>query len=406
MKEREINEKRHWKAEVFPYDVFIPDNSQECNYCLTYNQATLLRGLLEPVGWSTRWWSDTTDVSKDSIEEFRDDLIRRLMMSCCGDEGLLFQYDSDGNLEVSEDGGTTYDPAPQDDIRINPRVTYPPIPSGDDVNQKCKAADGAVTLIKEQIGDQLTDDMSRYTLQQLIHDWTVTVIGTSNPFEGLLIVVSNQIFALLISAIRAALDSGVYDTLRCILYCHMDSTGFFNGAAWEAVRSDILSQITGIAGVFLEHLVYLIGNGGLSNLARAGAGSDSADCSACCPTCGSDWVGGYNFSGSLSPHAYTSGTDIDGNFFITIDSWDRGDGQHEVAITAPVGATMDCCHVTWATDPSDYTLSNKADVACGSEPTYENYVFHPTASASDGNTVLLLGQIGSPFTVTFTFTTL
>src|SRR5438034_9687278 len=273
MKERQINEKRNWKAELFPYDEFIPDGSHECTYCLTNKQADLLRGLLEPIGWKTRWWSDVNIMDVDKIQAFRDDLIRRLMMGCCGDEGILFRYDSDGNLESSSDGWITYSPAPQDDIRINPQVQFPPpiVPEGEDIT--CQAADSAVTLIKEQIGDQLTDDMSRYTLGQLIHDWTTTIIGTSNPFQALVTIVSNQIFSLLISAVRAALTTDVYDKLRCILQSRMNSVAFFDGTAWESVRSDILSQISGIAGVFLEHLVYLIGNGGLSNLARSGAGS-------------------------------------------------------------------------------------------------------------------------------------
>jgi len=281
MKEREINEKRHWKAEVFPYDVFIPDGSNECSYCLTYNQATLLRGLLEPVGWKTRWWSDTTDVSKDEIEAFRDDIIRRLMMGCC-DDNFIFIYDENGDLQKSEDGGVTYTPAPQDDIRIYPKVNYPPIPNPEEDDITCFAADSAVVLIKEQIGDQLTDDMSRYTLGQLIHDWTTTVIGTSNPFEALLLVVTNQIMSLLIASVRAALTDSVYDKLRCIFQQHMNSVAFFDGAAWEAVRTAITDEIGGVAGIFLEHLIYLIGNGGLSNLARSQAGSHDATC---CPDC-------------------------------------------------------------------------------------------------------------------------
>jgi len=59
----------------------------------------------------------------------------------------------------------------------------------------------------------------------------------------------------------------------------------FNTAKWEAVRSDIFDQISGIAGVFLEHLVYLLGAGGLTNLARSEAGVDD---SACCPECSAD----------------------------------------------------------------------------------------------------------------------
>jgi len=227
--------------------------------------------------------------AKEAGELWREILNKYLdvgcCMSCCCDDNALYRYDADGNLEISTDGGTTWTPAPQDDIRVNPTVVFPPpvVPEGVDIT--CQAADSAVVLIKEQIADQLTDDMARYTLSQLITDWTNTIVGTSNPFTALITVISNQLFALSIAAVRAALTDDVFDLLRCILQSNMDSVAFFDGAAWETVRTDILAQISGVAGVFLEHLIYLIGNGGLSNLARAGAGSPDA---VCCPECSAD----------------------------------------------------------------------------------------------------------------------
>lgn len=115
------------------------------------------------------------------------------------------------------------------------------------------------------------------------------MIGTSNPFEALVTVITNQIFALVIATVRAAITSGTYDTLKCIFYCNMETDGSFTEAEWSTVRSQILSQITGIAGVFFEHLIYLIGSGGLTNMARAAAGATDADCTECCPDCSTLW---------------------------------------------------------------------------------------------------------------------
>jgi hypothetical protein len=205
-------------------------------------------------------------------------------MSCCGDEiPIQYQYTSDGVLQMSTDGGATWVDAPERDPRNN-STRFPPMSGADGNDKKCIAATGAAALVKEQVGDQLTDDMGRYTLSQLITDWVGTMIESSNPFQALVTVIANQIFALVIATLRPALTDAVYDTFKCILYCDMLADASFNDAQWAQVRSDITDQIGGIAGVFLEHLVYLLGVVGLTNLCRAG-GAATGDCSTCdCPS--------------------------------------------------------------------------------------------------------------------------
>lgn len=291
MSEYQVNNRRNWKAEVFPYDEFIPDDSKECMYCLTDKQAEILRGIVAPLAWDTRWWSDDdTPIDRDEITAFRDDIIRRLMMSCCSDEHTRFRYLEDGTLQKSEDDGETWEDAPNDDPRNNSTI-YPPIEGDDGNDKKCTAAEGMIALIEEQIGNNLTDEMTRYTLQQLITDWVNIFIQTSNIFTALITIATNQIFALSIAIVRPALTEEVYEQLKCIFYCHMGDDASFNNEQWEAVRAQILSDITGVAGLFLEHLVYLLGSVGLTNLARS-MGAIEGDCSACdCGDgCSNDWV--------------------------------------------------------------------------------------------------------------------
>jgi len=294
MSEYRVNQRRNWKGQAFPYDHYIPDETQECNYCLTEKQAEILRGIVEPLAWDTRWWSDLgIPIDKDKIESFRDDIVRRLIMSCCGDDGLLFQYSDSGILQQSSDGGLTWEDVPQKDPRNNsPR--FPPMSGADGSDKKCLAATGATALIKEQIGDQLTDDMSRYTLNQLITDWVHTMITTSNPFTSLVTVIANQIFALIIATLRPALTDTVYTLFKCILKCRMEDDATFTETGWNNVRSDISDQIGGIAGVFLEHIVYLLGVGGMTNLVRAGgaATGDCSDCDPCDGECPIEWTFG------------------------------------------------------------------------------------------------------------------
>jgi hypothetical protein len=96
----------------------------------------------------------------------------------------------------------------------------------------------------------------------------------------------------------------------------MANDASFNDAQWSDVRSDITSLIGGIAGVFLEHLVYLLGTGGLTNLARSG-GASSGDCSTC-PSC--DPCDSVDFLTSTG--SYTTSSDSVG----TRGEWVSGQG--------------------------------------------------------------------------------
>jgi len=277
---------RSWKAFQANYDFVFSASDRQCSVCLTGQQIAALLSLTEYLKWPTRWVKDEGEVDKNVILNFTDSLERNLMNACCDSNiPIQWRYTSDGVLQQSLNGGETWYNAPLYDPRNN-SPQFPPVTGDDGDTKKCIAATGAAILLKEQVGDQLTDDMSRYTLTELITDWVGTMIGTSNPFEALLRVVVNQIFALVIAVLRPALTEEVYDTFKCILYCRMANDASFDDSKWSSVRSDITEQIGGIAGVFLEHLVYLLGVGGLTNLVRSG-GAATGDCSGCseCEDC-------------------------------------------------------------------------------------------------------------------------
>jgi len=201
------------------------------------------------------------------------------MSCCCDGNPILFRWSVDFVLQQSTDDGETWVDVPQKDPR-NSSTEFPPVPGDDGNDKKCVAATGMIALIKAQVSGNLTDDMSSYTLAQLLHDWVNTLIQTSNPFQALITIAANQIFALVISALRAALTDDVYDTLLCIFYCHMANDASFDDAAVDAVRVDIGDQIAGVATLFLQQLVFLLGAVGMTNLARAG-GATEGDCTDC-----------------------------------------------------------------------------------------------------------------------------
>jgi len=144
-------------------------------------------------------WERTGDTSgKDcaAVWKIVFDAIDWGDMSCCCDQiPLQFRYTDLGVLQVSFDGGITFTDAPERDVRNN-SPKFPPVPGDDGTDKKCAAATGGANLIKEQVGEQLTDDMGRYTFGQFISDWTHTMIDTSNPFTALVTVIANQTLSL------------------------------------------------------------------------------------------------------------------------------------------------------------------------------------------------------------------
>jgi hypothetical protein len=317
-------------------------------------------------------------------------------MSCCCDQIIIFQWTVDGVLQQSTDDGSTWVNAPQLDPRNNSPV-YPPIPDGTYTDMKCATATGAVSLIKEQVGDNLTDDMSRYTLGQLISDWVQTVINTSNPFQALINIATNQIFALIISAVRAALTDDVYATLTCILVSNMSDDLSFSSLGWETVRSDILSQISGVAGLFLEHLVFLLGVVGLTNLVRSGA-ADS-DAVSCCPECSAD-----------SWHIVSyDGVDV-GSILSTGANWIIVQGGAHPDFGTPWNAMIQtdgndiCCTPTaieWLT--GDHDDENNFGVTCGAARWPGSSNGPVDIGVGEYNTLYLRKDAGSNFTAKITF---
>jgi hypothetical protein len=375
-----VDNRRNWKGEVVDYDAIQAYENHECTYCLTDAQVAVLAGIIEPLGWATRWQSDTQPIDPSWVQEFRDDIQRRLSVSCCGDE-VLFRYTEAGVLESSEDGGLTWQPAPQDDIRIT-APQFPPVPGEPSPDKSCIAATGMSQLIKEQVGDQLTDDMSRYTLAELISDWTSTYIGTSNIFTAILTVAANQIFALIIAVLRPALTEEVYDSLTCAFYCNISEDLTFDEAAVDQVRADIGESIEGVATLFLQQLVYLLGSSGLTNLARAQAATEG-DCDCDCSGCTGSWVA-------------LQGTIISNDgFTVRVEAAPIGGGFYQAYITSN---DIDICCPIQMTSVVSGTITEPSPQGqlCGSG---DLVVINPTGQFV--NTFLRRSTM--PFTVDFIF---
>jgi len=348
--------KTHWNGDQLGYDELIlnPNDSRECTYCLTQPQAKALLALIDRYRFTTRWYSPDEPVDVLDIEHFVNDCQRRLMMACCGDEiPFQYRYTTDGDLEFSDDGGLTWKPAENRDPRVY-STTFPP-PAGDMAN-KCSAADSGVTAIIVDVFNEFSESMTNDDLQELMSTWVKKYIETANPLLALIAVVVNLIFILGMAALIAAVTTDVWNKLRCCFLEHMSDDLDFDHDAWLGVRECITADITGIAGVFLEHLIYLIGEKGLTNICRSGKGSPTADCDYCteCACDYADWILNGTFvscetdsviveahldGGVYSVYmGYGGGNTYDADSCRDVTSWNAVDGS----ISDPAG--YNSCH--------------------------------------------------------------
>lgn len=291
MSEREVNARRNWKAQTFPYDYFIPDDTSECQYCLTEKQAELLRGIIEPLAWQTRWWSDSdATISQTEIEQFRNDLTRRLMMSCCNDSPPLIFAWIDGVYSVSDDGGLTYHPAPEYDPR-NTSTTWPKPSDNGIETTKCQNADGVVAYFRDEINDQIADDMSITAIVGVIAAVMLILLsaGTLLFFTAQLIALAGAIFGAGVATWKASFDSDVWDDLRCIIYSHMSDDATVDDAGLSGILTDIGTTFSGLIAATLSGYINALGLVGLNNMIRSGIGDADADCSACNENCYDTW---------------------------------------------------------------------------------------------------------------------
>lgn len=347
------------------------DITDTCCLCIevpdTDRWRAIVAGLLSELRYWYNWERDGTDNGAKCAAIWKPLYVAidwSKMSCCCDDITILYIWTEEGELEQSTDGGETYDPVPEKDPR-NSSPVYPPVTGEPSEDKSCIAATGMTLLIKEQIGDQLTEDMSRYTLGQLVHDWVTTILETSNPFEALIQIAVNQIFALLVGSVITALTEEVYSQLTCIFLAWIEDDLSFTEAGWEGVRAQILTDITGIAGVFLEHLVFLLGKVGLTNLARSQAATEG-DCEDCGGTgCDLDlWevTTGYGdiFGNIVSRNettgeivVETTGINTNSAYYIDINinqNHDSSLGCYVVAIDGAIGAV-------WQEPPAAFSVA-------------------------------------------------
>lgn len=266
-----------YKAFLLDYDSLLNYTDEECSYCLSEREIQMLLGIIDPIAWATRYKPTHTDIDKNLIETWRDNLARKLMSGCCPDPITNRRYGEDGILEVSYDGGITWVDAPQLDDRISGTIS-PPITGEDGDDKKCAAAASAEEYVKQNWIEVLeTGDGYGQIFAAAIA--AVAALGVT----GVGILIAAAIAAILlagVAVVQAAFTTEVWAQFRCILYCHILPDGSFGIDEWQLVKIDIGTDFDGVVAIVLYNWINTVGPVGLTNAARSGFVA-SADCDSC-----------------------------------------------------------------------------------------------------------------------------
>jgi hypothetical protein len=294
------------------------------------------------------------------------------------------RYNTDtGNVQSLVNGEWVDNP--QADPRT--QTIFPPRSSSD---PKCDGAQSVADAFENQINSVITaieGADTGFTIAGII--LSLFEFGPWGVLISLALFLASQMIDAGASAVSAALTSTVWDTFKCILYCHFDSSGRLNTGELGAVISDVDAQIGGLGATVIDAMLNLAGEGGVNNLAAIG--TSTGDCFACDCTPPCDISGWTLYSGTSIVKNVTTG------HWTIAAVFDSGlYGGYGLIVQS--GDDSACCHIAYAEITGSPTIALK--IACGGEA-------FPTGSFSggglDGDLRSILLASTAPFTVELEF---
>ena len=390
-----------YKAFLWDYDDLLSRSDDECCYSLSEREIQILLAQVDPIAWRTRYKPTNTEIDVNLLLKWQGNLARKLMSGCCPDEGKIYRFTEDGELEVSTDGGETWEPAPEDDPRLT-ATRFPPLPGTPGSAYKCTAANNAVGNLK-QMADQLIDDAGLWggltfliaAIQAILV--FIGIFASGGLLTPLIVGLAGSLLTFGQVAFEAAMTDEVYETLCCIFYCNMNNDGTFTQEQIDTIKSEISSQLTGVAATYLRDNVGLLGAIGMSNMAATNQSAFTFDCSGC------DCVPYCESADSWFAATVNSITDNgDGTITFNVSSVDNGGGVQYVAWGDRVDPDSPCCEFLSFVPTTGFGVPGGAVQLCGSGvetgiiPTGGN-CYHYWHMYQDS-------ALSTPFTANVTFT--
>jgi len=283
---RPIPHKSAFKGLLWDYDAVLAASDEECCYSLSEKDVQLILATIDPMSWLTRWMSPTeTLIDMDNLLKWQGNLARKLMSGCCNDQTVLHRVTTDGAMEISTDGGTTWIPDPND-----PRVTGTQLANtiaGTGSDKKCNAANNALGNIQDAQASFAASLTSATTVLGLALEIATaiailifTVGTTAEALIPLIISAAIALFGVLETDYNAEFTTDVWNTLTCDMFCTVGDDGQWNTTQLNNLLAKVDTDFTGNVALTLHAILTGWGTVGLNNAAIVGDTTES-DCSDC-----------------------------------------------------------------------------------------------------------------------------
>jgi len=359
-----------FKGLLWDYDAVLAASDDECCYSLSDKEVQLMLATIDPISWLTRWTSTTnTLIDLDNLLKWQGNLARKLMSGCCNDQVVLHRVTSDGAMEISTDGGTTWVPDPND-----PRVTGTQLANtiaGEGNDKKCNAANNALGNIKDNQASFAASLSSATTALGLALEIAAaiavlifTVGATAEALIPLIISAAIALFGVLETDYNAEFTTDIWNKLTCDMYCTVGDDGQWNTTQLNDLLAKVDTDFSGNVALTFHAILTGWGTVGLNNAAIAGDSTES-DCSGCLCNPGS----------CSDPARFTKGNVIsthdngDGTVTFTVETVpEDGSGIPVIVWGNRVEATSDCCTFISVVETVGSATVLQGYIGCGEAP--------------------------------------
>ena len=301
-------------------------------------------------------------------------------------DSRLRYNDATDTVEITEDGGVTYNPAP---ATSDPRNVMR-LPPREGASARCDAAANLVQNLHDYIDANIAALNAGAGVAALI-----SLFFERFPFVWTLLLALIEGLVGVILGLGAAdltqkFTSAVYEDLLCIFYCNMDENGVIN----EAGMQFILTEIYNTQNVTIYNVIAMLTNatgiGGWNDWAAQG--DISGDCAACDP-CG--------WSHTLTPDEFSIWRfDTFYSYYCADRQWAMPEGHTEdagnghlrwrcdseggvgrlsiaILLELPNGTTLTSVQASWfASGNSDNVTKYLSAVGFGTD-CFSNFVHNP-----------------------------
>jgi len=382
----------------------IPDDLTPDTYCLQIVMPNdpiwkaVIAGLLfQPAEWFN-WQRDENRSGKILAQYWREIYanIDWSDMSCCCPDSPPVQYKYIGTvLYRSTDGGETFVPAPEYDYR-NTSVQWPKPSEIGVPSTKCQAADSVVYTFRNQINQQITEDMGAAAILGVIAAALLIFLtaGTSASISAQVVAVVAAALGAGVTAWQAAFTTTVWDNFRCLIYQNMVDDESIDQEGLDNLYNQLDSTFSGIVVPTLKGYIAASGLVGINNMMASNSGDPDASC---CTECSMDiWAitifGGYPIGTLLA---------VGANYIdVQLDPPVPGfGGGYFAQVTTPDSLT--CCTLV-----SVEVLTGAAVIATGilcGEPLWPSTEVHSISLPASVNTIRLVEPSSTTSTVRLTF---